>query len=91
MINVLLVYFLFINIASFVIFTFDKYRSRVDSQRVSEKELHAFSLMGGFLGATLSMALFHHKINKVSFLTVHILILLIWIAGFLYYAKNYLS
>ena len=79
------VYFIFINIAAFVVFTFDKYRSRVGASRISEKELHTFSLLGGFLGASLSMALFRHKVSKPSFLIKHILIMIVWIVAIVYY------
>ena len=81
----ILIYIIFVNIAAFVVYTFDKYRSRVGASRISEKELHTFSLIGGFLGATLSMALFRHKTSKVSFLLKHIAIMLVWIIGVVYY------
>jgi len=79
------IYFIFVNIAAFVVYSFDKYRASVGSSRVSEKELHTFSLIGGFLGATLSMALFKHKTSKNSFLIKHIVIMIVWIVGILYY------
>jgi len=83
--KLLFVYFIFTNVAAFVVYTFDKYKSRVGASRISERELHTFSLLGGFLGASLSMALFHHKLSKVSFLIKHIAIMFIWIAATLYY------
>ena len=83
--KVILVYFLFINIAAFVVFSFDKFRSRVGASRISEKELHTFSLLGGFLGATLSMVLFRHKTSKSSFLIKHIFIIILWIVAISYY------
>ena len=79
------IYFIFVNIAAFVVYSFDKYRSRVGASRISEKELHTFSLIGGFLGATLSMALFRHKTSKTSFLIKHIVIMFLWIVGISYY------
>lgn len=79
------VYFIFINVAAFVVFSFDKYRSRIGASRISEKELHTFSLLGGFLGASLSMALFRHKVSKPSFLIKHILIMFVWIGSVVYY------
>lgn len=79
------IYFIFINVAAFVVYTFDKFRSRVGASRISEKELHTFSIIGGFLGATLSMALFHHKTNRVPFLIKHILILIVWIGAIIYF------
>ncbi|MBN2816892.1 MAG: DUF1294 domain-containing protein [Campylobacterales bacterium] len=83
--KLILVYFIFINVAAFIVYTFDKYKSRVGAHRVSERELHTFSLIGGFLGASLAMGLFHHKVSKSSFLLKHIVIILLWIAGLLYY------
>jgi len=71
--------------AAFVVYTFDKFRSRVGASRISEKELFTFSMIGGFLGASLSMALFKHKTSKSSFLIKHILIMLVWIALIIYY------
>jgi len=81
----ILIYIIFINLAAFVVYTFDKYRSRVGASRISEKELFTFSIIGGFLGASLSMALFKHKTSKSSFLIKHIVIMLIWIALVIYY------
>ena len=81
----ILIYIIFVNIAAFVVYTFDKYRSRVGASRISEKELYTFSLIGGFLGASLSMALFKHKTSKTSFLVKHILIMFVWIVGISYY------
>lgn len=81
----ILIYFIFVNVAAFGVYTFDKYVARIGGRRVSEKELYTFSLIGGFLGATLSMALFHHKTDKSSFLIKHILIMLLWIGGIAYY------
>lgn len=81
----ILIYFIFVNVAAFVVYTFDKFRSRVGSKRISEKELHTFSIIGGFLGASLSMALFRHKVSKNSFLIKHIVIMLIWIVLVTYY------
>ena len=82
----ILIYFIFVNIAAFVVYAYDKYRAtKKGASRISEKELHTFSMIGGFLGATLSMALFRHKISKVSFLVKHIFIMLLWIVGVTYY------
>lgn len=81
----ILIYIIFINMAAFVVYTFDKFRSRVGASRISEKELFTFSMIGGFLGASLSMALFKHKTSKSSFLIKHILIMLVWIALIIYY------
>jgi len=83
--KVILFYFLFINIVAFAVYSYDKLRSTTNKYRISERELHTFSMIGGFLGATLSMILFRHKVSKTSFLIKHIFIMLIWIGGAAYY------
>jgi uncharacterized membrane protein YsdA (DUF1294 family) len=81
----ILIYIIFVNVAAFVVYTLDKHKSRIGASRISERELHTFSLIGGFLGASLSMALFRHKTSKVSFLLKHIVIIIVWIVGIVYY------
>ena len=68
-----------------MVYAFDKYKSLKQKERISERELHTFAVLGGFLGASLAMALFHHKVSKASFLIKHVLILILWIGGVLYY------
>jgi len=84
--KVILFYFIFINLLTFIIYGYDKLLSQKSkSRRISEKELHTFAIIGGFLGATLAMALFHHKISKSAFMVKHIIILILWIAAIIYY------
>jgi len=84
--RIIFFYFLFINGITFLIYGYDKWIAKYSTKRrISEKELHTFSIIGGFLGATLAMALFHHKIAKSSFLIKHIIILLLWISAIVYY------
>lgn len=84
--KVILFYFIFINLLTFIIYGYDKFISQKStSRRVSEIELHVLALIGGFLGATLAMALFHHKSSKRTFMVKHIIILLLWIAAIIYY------
>ncbi len=83
--KLLLLYFLLINIAAFVLFTFDKYKSRVNASRTPERRLHTLSFLGGVLGASLSMILFRHKIKKSSFVLKHVTIILLWLALLVYY------
>ena len=69
-----------------MIYGYDKWAStHLKKRRVSERELHTFALIGGFLGATLAMALFRHKISKSSFLIKHIVILFVWIIAIVFY------
>ncbi len=84
--RVIFYYFLFINLLTFLIYGYDKFVSRyAKRRRISEKELLTFSMIGGFLGASLAMALFHHKIAKSSFLMKHIAVLFLWVAAISYY------
>jgi uncharacterized membrane protein YsdA (DUF1294 family) len=84
--KVILFYFLFINIVAFIIYGYDKFvATKTHARRISERELHAFALIGGFLGSTLAMALFHHKSAKRSFLIKHVIILVLWIGAIVYY------
>jgi len=83
--KVILAYFIFINVVAFIVYWIDKLLAKSSKRRISENELHTFALLGGFLGATLSMYIFRHKVSKSSFLIVHIVIILLWIAAFVYY------
>jgi len=90
MYEVALFYFLFVNLLAFGIYGIDKYKSLNQYERISERELHTLSFIGGFLGASLAMALFSHKVSKNSFLLKHIFILMVWIGAIGYYFWYYL-
>ena len=81
---VILSYFIFVNLLAFFVYWVDKVKSEKSSWRISELELHVFSLLGGFFGASLSMYLFRHKTSKSSFLVKHIVIVLVWIVALAY-------
>jgi uncharacterized membrane protein YsdA (DUF1294 family) len=46
---------------------FDKLCALKERQRISEKTLHVFSVLGGWLGAYLGQQLFRHKTLKKNF------------------------
>jgi len=81
MAEVILFYFLFVNLLAFSIYWVDKRSSLHQRERISERELHTLSLIGGFFGASLAMGLFSHKSSKSRFLLVHICIILLWIGA----------
>ena len=68
-----------------MVYSFDKFRARIGASRVSEKNLHLLSLLGGFFGASLSMVLFRHKIKKTSFLLKYFFIIFLWICAVVLY------
>ena len=65
-------------IVTFLFYGFDKAQSRRGGWRVPELVLHGMSLLGGFLGAALGMAVFNHKTRKPQFLIVIVLSGVIW-------------
>ncbi len=60
--NTLLMLYLFlINLAGFALMGIDKRRAIRHAWRISEATLFTVAAIGGSLGATLGMHLFHHK------------------------------
>jgi uncharacterized membrane protein YsdA (DUF1294 family) len=53
--------------AAFVAYALDKAAARRNRRRTRESTLHAFGLAGGWPGALLAQAAFHHKTSKQSF------------------------
>lgn len=70
-------------IVTFLFYSFDKAQSKRGGWRVPEIVLHGMSLLGGFIGAALGMALWRHKTRKPLFLIVIILSGLLWFGGYL--------
>ena len=58
---------LVLSAASFVLYGWDKHQANVKGWRVSEKNLHMLSLLGGWPGAILGQNYFRHKTQKQSF------------------------
>lgn len=56
-----------VNLAAFALMGMDKRRAGRGSWRISERTLFLFPLLGGALGGTLGMLLFHHKTRKWPF------------------------
>lgn len=65
--NVILFYLIGINILTFVFFAVDKYRAVHHLWRISEFTLLLLTVIGGGLGAHLSMRIFHHKTKHFRF------------------------
>ncbi|MCF7834590.1 DUF1294 domain-containing protein [Candidatus Gracilibacteria bacterium] len=77
--QILIWYFVLINIVTFVVRGLDKWKARKAKWRISEKLLFILTLIGGFLGALIGMQLFRHKTIKGKFLTGFWLIIFLWI------------
>lgn len=79
--QILLVYFIIINIITFTYFGFDKLKAEMQHQRIREIILWILCLIGGSAGGLLAMHFFRHKTKKQSFQAVLAVILAmqIWI------------
>lgn len=61
------VYMLFMNILTFVLYGVDKKRAISHRWRIPEIALLGFSVLGGCVGAFLAMQIFHHKTRYARF------------------------
>jgi len=60
-------YYLIINVVTFFVWGFDKFRARLQQWRVPEKTLYGLIILGGGVGALLGMTFFRHKTRKTKF------------------------
>ena len=56
-----LIWLAFFNLTAFVLMGLDKWKAQRGAWRISEKTLFLAALLGGALGGTAGMHLFHHK------------------------------
>lgn len=82
-----LVWLAVINLIAFALMGLDKWKARRDAWRIPEKTLFLAALLGGALGGTVGMHLFHHKTRHWYFRFGFpvLLILQLLLAGFLAY------
>lgn len=81
MTNFIVAYFLIINISAFAVCGFDKYFSKNDMYRISEKFLITLCLMGGGAGFYAGMYTFRHKTRKNKFKIGVPVIIILWITA----------
>ena len=86
--ELLIVYFILINIISLIIFYIDKQRAIKHQWRIPEATLLTFAFIGGSFGAYAGMKLFRHKtkhakfyISVPLFMVLHIVIIAMGIVG----------
>ena len=65
------IYYVIIGLITFIIYGLDKQAAKKTKQRIPEKTLHLFSLIGGCFGAFVGQRIFRHKTRKVSFLVIY--------------------
>ena len=72
-----IVYMIFMNVFTFILYRIDKKRAVARRWRIPEVVLLGMSLLGGCVGAFLAMRVFHHKTRHARFaMGVPIMILL---------------
>lgn len=72
-------YFLLINIISFLFYGIDKYNSIKRKWRIRESTLISLSFLGGVIGSIIGIYLFHHKTKKLKFKIFNLISLILWI------------
>ena len=65
--NIILGYFLAVNITSFLLYGIDKFKARKNLWRISEATLLTMAAIGGSIGAWAGMQLWHHKTMHKKF------------------------
>ena len=64
---IFVIYFILINIVTYIVMTIDKKLARKDKKRIPENVLFTLAILGGGLGAIYSMKRHAHKTKKKSF------------------------
>ena len=80
-----LIYLCLINLIGFFAMFIDKQKAKIDKWRIPEKTLFLLALIGGSLGTTLGMHVFHHKTKHWYFKFGMPLILIAELGLFLYF------
>lgn len=87
--KLLLVWMLTASLVAFVLMGVDKRRARGERWRIRERTLFLPVLLGGGLGGTLGMALFHHKTRHWYFRFGFPLLLLLQLAALLWLFRRF--
>lgn len=80
----LVLLFLSLNLATFILMLLDKFFASLHTRRIPERVLYVATFFGGSVGMLVGMYLFHHKSRKTSFQFVVAILVLIQIGLILY-------
>ncbi len=85
--NIFFLFFLVLNIITFLVFGLDKQRAKKNKKRYRTTTLFGLCFLGGAFGGYLAMFFFHHKTKQKKFLYGIPLIMMLQIAIFFYLTK----
>ncbi|MEO1999624.1 MAG: DUF1294 domain-containing protein [Planctomycetaceae bacterium] len=72
------------SLVSFAFYGIDKRRARRNQQRIPERRLHLFALLGGWPGALIAQRTFRHKTLKTTFRMLYWLIVFLHVSVAVY-------
>ncbi len=67
LLHIVLIYLVIINVVSFFIYGFDKWKAKKSRWRIRETALLGLAVLGGSIGALLGMQVWHHKTMHKKF------------------------
>ncbi|MFQ9981296.1 MAG: DUF1294 domain-containing protein [Finegoldia magna] len=85
------IYFLIINLITFLAFLIDKRKAVHNKYRIAENVLIFLCIIGGFIGALNSMVIFKHKLYKKKFTITIPSISLIYLVLFVLISRGIFS
>lgn len=85
------IYFLIINLITFLAFLIDKRKAVHNKYRIAENVLIFLCIIGGFIGALNSMVIFKHKLYKKKFTITIPIISLIYIIAYVLISQGIFS
>ena len=89
MMNIILGYFLAVNITSFLLYGIDKFKAKKNLWRISEATLLTMAAIGGSIGAWAGMRLWHHKTMHKKFKYGIPVIIILQVALAVYLLTNF--
>ena len=67
LLHIVLIYLVIINVVTFFMYGFDKWKAKKSKWRISEAALLLMAVFGGSIGAWLGMKVWHHKTMHKKF------------------------
>ena len=85
LLHIVLIYLVTINVVTFFIYGFDKWKAKKSKMRIREIALLGLAVLGGSIGAWLGMKAWHHKTLHKKFKYGVPTIIIIQLAIIVYY------